>query len=134
MKYEDINWQEIPSFYVRKIADLRTGETGLKKNKMCGQTARASVLSEKAVDILENKNISQERKDEQLCAMNHFDVWEPMKKFEPKLGYPVYFTSLRLGAGWFRSSLVEKVEQRADGVFIMTTCNSVYEIIPDEDD
>ena len=29
-------------------------------------------------------------------------------------------------SGWFRTSLVDRIEQYADGTLIITTCNSIY--------
>jgi hypothetical protein len=110
-------------YHVVKIFD-RQSRQEYSDVKMCGQAAWAHVPTKKFIKMLASG--SEEKKFQDWIENAEFeDLWLSQKTLDPIIGQPVYFISVKLDAGSFRTSPIEKVEV-VDRGFKLTTANSVY--------
>jgi hypothetical protein len=121
-------------YKVRKIFDRRenrpTKRGSYEEFRMCGQAAIPYIPSKKYLQMQKAS-----KKDFQKWAneATFGDVWERQEKLEPIIGQPVYFSSVKMDAGWYRTSAIEKVEYDAEKKVIhLTTAGSVLELREDD--
>lgn len=118
-------WTEGTMFRVVKTADHRTGEVNLDIPKMYGQFATPFVFSDKLQDIIKSK---MPMKDKEIAASEvpYEERKIPLYQKDIAIDFPVYFSSCKLGAGWFQTSGVKSFEIKDNGDFILDTYNSIY--------
>lgn len=97
-------------YRVRKIFDGRENKA-IDETRMCGQAAIPYVPTEKYRAMLETRKVDRKGFDKWASEASFADVWQRQETLEPIIGYPVYFSSVKMDAGYYRSATVEKIEQ-----------------------
>ncbi len=118
-------------YTVRKIFDLRTNKK-IDETVMCGQAAVAYVPSKKHMKLHELAKSDKKSANRMAEEMTMEDLWTRQKSLKPILGWPIYFSSVKMDAGWYRTSRVQKVELQPDGSLHVTTDGKILEIKEDE--
>lgn len=116
-----------------KVFDKRTGESTYDL-KMYGQAAVAYIPTDKALDMMK-KSVGEYKEWVQTLKEPMFPkVWKKQSKLEPIIGAPMYFSSVKLDAGWFRTAPVTRFHKSYEDVeTVLETENSVY-VLRREDD
>lgn len=124
-------------YRVRKIFDRRENrpvkEGSYEASRMCGQAAIPYVPTAEYMKM--QKLIKKDRKayDKWASEAEFKDIWERQEALKPIIGQPIYFSSVKMDAGWYRTSEIEKVEYDAEKkVILLTTVGSVLELREDD--
>ena len=59
-------------------------------------------------------------------TLTHHQVWEEQKELNPTVGHALYFLSISMDAGWFRTSRIVSFDKKENGDVVIETENSVY--------
>lgn len=139
------------NFYkLTKISDRRNPPKDLPQelpsSRLYGQYAYVSVPTDEAWELIESAQMIRDAGIEgekamelvQNKAKNLTDdgkFFRVQEELRPIRGRYLMFTSLKLSAGWFRTSLVEDYSVRPNGDVEIITLNSVYlaEKLQDDD-
>lgn len=121
-------------YRVRKIFDLKenrpTKPGSYEASRMCGQAAFVYVPSE---EFMRMRKVENKKEYSQWASEADWsDVWRKQMVLDPIVGQPIYFSSVKMDAGWYRTSDVQKVEKISDTVTHITTVGSVLEVIEDD--
>lgn len=123
-------------YRVRKIYDLKedrpTKPGSYEESRMCGQAAFAYVPTEKYIRMQKIAETDKKEYSQWACEAGWEDVWRKQMVLDPIIGQPVYFSSVKMDAGYYRTSAVQKVEKISDTVTHITTVGSVLEVVEDD--
>lgn len=123
-------------YRVRKIYDLKedrpTKKGSSEESRMCGQAAHVFVPTEKFIRMQEIAKTNKKKFNQWAEEAEWKDVWRKQMVLDPIIGQPLYFTSVKMDAGYYRTSEVQKVEKISDTVTHITTCGSVLEVVEDD--
>jgi hypothetical protein len=120
------------TYMVTKVFDKELNRACFE-TRMCGQDAYVYVptkqfqkLRKKGKEAL-SKWLETVPYDKQFKAL-----WKPQKIIDPIIGQPVYFSSTRLGAGWWRSAEVVSCNPSWNGhKVVLETTTGVYYLTAD---
>jgi hypothetical protein len=116
-------------YRVTKIFDKRS-EKVVFDTRMCGQAAFVFVPSAATQKVLKEGSKKEIAKYAEETAFH--DIWAQQDTMQPVIGYPMYFSSIKMDAGWYRTSKVYEVAASWDKTkFIVQTENSVLLIEED---
>jgi hypothetical protein len=119
-------------YRVLKIYDRKSGEA-VNESRMCGQAAIPYVPSKEYQKWLATKDADRDAFSKWANDAKFDEIWERQEELEPIIGLPIYFSSVKMDAGWYRTSVVEKVERDGrTGDITLTTVGS--KLLVREDD
>lgn len=130
--------REYPRLYrLTKIFDKGTGKS-MWEPRMYGQESVAHLPTDQALAKLKEGHDKYMEWIQTLEFGEAFSaVWRGVKdlqKENPAIGFPVYFSSVKMDAGWFRTSPVTEFDINYDGTrIVLGTENSVYLLEEEKD-
>lgn len=107
-------------YRVTKVFDKRTN-VQVEERRMCGIPAIPYVPTAKFIDMLKTKDANRKAYTKWANEATFEDIWQRQETLDPIVGYPIYFSSVKLDSGWYRTSTVHKVEKQKDGSFLIET-------------
>ncbi len=124
-------------YKVRKIYDRREDRPikagTYEASCMCGQAAIPYVPTEKFIEMQKIKSTDRKAFDKWAVEAEFKDVWQRQETLAPIIGEPIYFSSVKMDAGWYKTSPVEKVEFDAEKKIItITTEGKILELREDD--
>lgn len=120
-------------YIVRQIFDKKTGEAPRDHHgiRMCGQAAIPHVLTKKALKMLELRKTDKKAFDKWHSNASWDEVWKRQETISPVVGQPMYFSSIKMDAGWYRTSEIQKIDKEPNGDLIVETVGSILKITED---
>lgn len=127
-------------YRVRKVYDRREDKPikpgSREASVMCGQAAIAYVPSKKTIQMiadLDSKKITRKEFNQWESESEFKDIWKRQDKLEPIIGQFIYFSSVKMDAGWYRTSPVLSFEYDAEKKIItITTEGKILEVVEDD--
>ena len=123
-------------YRVRKIYDLKenrpTKPGSHEASRMCGQAAFVFVPTEEFMRMRKLAKTDKKAFNQWASEAEWSAVWQKQMTFDPMVGQPIYFSSVKMDAGWYRTSEVQKVEKMNETTFHVTTVGSILEVIEDD--
>lgn len=124
-------------YRVRKIYDRKDERPvepdSYEASRMCGQAAIPYVPTKKYLEMQKVAKKDKKAFNKWAEEAKFPDIWERQETLNPIIGQPVYFSSVKMDAGYYRTSAIEKVEYDAEKkVILLTTVGSILELREDD--